>query len=208
MDGFIFDNATADENTVREIKLGALSKEDYALIVIRSGYTRWEEVWKEKVRPIFHTCLPRFPDNLTISRVELRLFNRFVWEADPKEFDLEKVFRPDSAKWLTLGGSSSGSGQYTYEENGGSLERPFSHSGAIEMQIGPIKHPRSDKGLWADVEINLAEKVTEGSKNLNGKAMASGGTLDDLMDDMHDRCRTLLGCLLNDDMRDAIKLRD
>lgn len=208
LDGFVFDNETADVNTVREIKIGALSEEDYALIVIRSGYTRWERVWKEEVRPIFRTCLSCFPDNLPISRVELRLFNRFVGGEAPREFDLEKVFRPDSVKWFALGGSSPGSVQYTYKENDGDRGKRFSHSGTIEMRVRPITYPGPDKGSWVEVELNLAEKVTESSKNLNGKTMVSGSTLDDLMDDMHDRCRSLLMCLLNDEMRDAINLKD
>lgn len=206
LDGFVLDDKTGNGGVAREIKLGALDENGYALIVVRSDYTDWDAVWKGEALPIFRKCLPRIPDNLSVSRVELRLYNRFVWEADPEAFDLGKVLSADAAKWLSLGGASLGDGQYTYEEKDGPRETKFSRAGAIGVRVSPPKDPPADRGLWFDLELIQRQKVTEGATNLNGKAMVSDSMLDTVMDAMHGRCEALLGSLLNEGMRVEINL--
>lgn len=207
--GVTFDNDPATEETLCAIRLAPRQiKGEYALSVVRSDYSGWDAMWNDTVRRIFYTCLSTVLGSSSVLRLDLNFLDRFVWTGDPKGFRLGEVFRPDIAGWLSVGISPSGTAYTVLKQGKEDRGTQYELSGAVGVEVAPPKQPEADGGLWVDLILDQRQEIPEGVADVNGKTLTSNDTLGKQMDAMHGRCKKILGCLLNDDMRAAIKAGD
>lgn len=94
--GFVFDHTLPDSTPGREIKLALIEGGNYGLFVRRWDYADWESTWKRDALGVYGAMLPRILESVGVTKIELRLHHRFVWEGDPKQFRAGMVFRADS----------------------------------------------------------------------------------------------------------------
>lgn len=215
--GFTFDSLKPNGEVLRAIGLN-----NNQFSVARADYESWDQTWGKEVREIFSLMLPILVKRADVISIHLQYHDRFLWEGASDAFTPGEVFREESA-YLPVNAFESLDLWHNYHGFFEYPSKPAKHQllNVIEAQVtlsdGQGALP-PEGTLMA--EIKISHRVTPGTEKAGGPAVplksigeilgeqdGESSLLDDYMNQMHDRNKSLLAGLINDQMCEKINLK-
>jgi len=196
--GIVFDRLMPDGT--QEWSLDVSSKH---VVVGGANYTRWNDMWAE-ARALFRVVLPTVLRSRSVTTIGLQYLDEFKWRGNRSDFRAEFLFQKGS-NYIAPNIFELNDLWHNHHGFFRHCDSPCAHRGLTNINIDV-----ADQEDFRVIAISTAHRalLPESIVDIDTLMGAndSTGTLDELLETMHQLNKELLGGLLTPDMQERINL--